>query len=730
MLTARGEEADRIVGLELGADDYVTKPFSPRELATRVRTVLRREQPGRRLERAARPSTASSSTRRRARRTLHGRAAAADGEGVRPALLPRVEPAPGVLARPAHESRLGLRGRARHRHRHRAHPPAPRRRSSATRRTRAASRRSGASATGSCRDRARRSPSPPARSPSGWLATFGAAPPSQRAPAAGRVRAARRRAAAARRAALGLGDVPHGRRRQDPRRRGSRRLGGRRGRARARVVDRPSHRPASRGLGSARRRRPRRARTRGGPARARRARPVVQRDGRQPREASSTPAASSSPQRATTCERPSPRSRRCSKRSRTASPRRTSTSRRCRIRRGASPSSSTTSSSSPASTQARSSHELRRSRSPRSSSPACAASRPKRAPATSRSRERSTTASPRRAARPSRSSASCSTCSRTPSGTRRRTARSQSRSPPRRDHVRVTVEDTGEGLTPEATRRMFDRFWRDDSARQANGGAGLGLAIARGLVEAQGGTIWAEQRASGGATRLLHASARRQLTKRAGTKPSRRRHHGCMRRFGLTILIALAAAGAELLGRDAAESRHVRADRWVCEHRARARRADVGDRRLGRPARDREAPEHEAARSRCVPRFARRAGGHSSGATSPTRRSRTATSTGSRTPARRSRSSRTRSCRRGSLGRSRSCARSAASRDSFGGPSPAPRSAIRPWLRPLVVVVDRRGCSPRPRPSPSARLRAARPRRPGRPCSAPGARPFPSASTR
>jgi DNA-binding response OmpR family regulator len=42
LLTARVEEADRIVGLELGADDYVTKPFSPRELATRVRTVLRR----------------------------------------------------------------------------------------------------------------------------------------------------------------------------------------------------------------------------------------------------------------------------------------------------------------------------------------------------------------------------------------------------------------------------------------------------------------------------------------------------------------------------------------------------------------------------------------------------------------------------------------------------------------------------------------------------------------
>jgi len=44
MLTARGEEADRIVGLDLGADDYVTKPFSPRELTARVRTVLRRAQ--------------------------------------------------------------------------------------------------------------------------------------------------------------------------------------------------------------------------------------------------------------------------------------------------------------------------------------------------------------------------------------------------------------------------------------------------------------------------------------------------------------------------------------------------------------------------------------------------------------------------------------------------------------------------------------------------------------
>jgi len=42
MLTARGEEIDRIVGLELGADDYVVKPFSPRELILRIRAVLRR----------------------------------------------------------------------------------------------------------------------------------------------------------------------------------------------------------------------------------------------------------------------------------------------------------------------------------------------------------------------------------------------------------------------------------------------------------------------------------------------------------------------------------------------------------------------------------------------------------------------------------------------------------------------------------------------------------------
>jgi DNA-binding response OmpR family regulator len=47
MLTARGDETDRVVGLELGADDYVVKPFSPKELVARVRAVLRRTQTAR-----------------------------------------------------------------------------------------------------------------------------------------------------------------------------------------------------------------------------------------------------------------------------------------------------------------------------------------------------------------------------------------------------------------------------------------------------------------------------------------------------------------------------------------------------------------------------------------------------------------------------------------------------------------------------------------------------------
>jgi DNA-binding response OmpR family regulator len=53
MLTARGDETDRVVGLEIGADDYIAKPFSPRELLARVRAVLRRSKPETLAERLA-----------------------------------------------------------------------------------------------------------------------------------------------------------------------------------------------------------------------------------------------------------------------------------------------------------------------------------------------------------------------------------------------------------------------------------------------------------------------------------------------------------------------------------------------------------------------------------------------------------------------------------------------------------------------------------------------------
>ncbi len=51
MLTARDEDVDKIVGLELGADDYLTKPFNPRELVARVKAILRRAQPSQKTQR-------------------------------------------------------------------------------------------------------------------------------------------------------------------------------------------------------------------------------------------------------------------------------------------------------------------------------------------------------------------------------------------------------------------------------------------------------------------------------------------------------------------------------------------------------------------------------------------------------------------------------------------------------------------------------------------------------
>jgi DNA-binding response OmpR family regulator len=60
MLTAKGQESDRILGLEMGADDYVTKPFSPRELVLRVQSVLRRERGTARAARGRTPEAGPS----------------------------------------------------------------------------------------------------------------------------------------------------------------------------------------------------------------------------------------------------------------------------------------------------------------------------------------------------------------------------------------------------------------------------------------------------------------------------------------------------------------------------------------------------------------------------------------------------------------------------------------------------------------------------------------------
>jgi two-component system sensor histidine kinase BaeS len=68
-----------------------------------------------------------------------------------------------------------------------------------------------------------------------------------------------------------------------------------------------------------------------------------------------------------------------------------------------------------------------------------------------------------------------------------------------RGGVLTSICDTGPGLTETDLAHVFDRFYRADDARSSDGGAGLGLSIAKALVDAQGGSIWAENRPSGGA---------------------------------------------------------------------------------------------------------------------------------------------------------------------------------------------------------------------------------------
>ena len=67
------------------------------------------------------------------------------------------------------------------------------------------------------------------------------------------------------------------------------------------------------------------------------------------------------------------------------------------------------------------------------------------------------------------------------------------------DDVRVEVSDQGPGIPPGALSRLFEPFYRVSRGRSQPKGTGVGLAVARGLVEAHGGRIWAENRPEGGA---------------------------------------------------------------------------------------------------------------------------------------------------------------------------------------------------------------------------------------
>src|SRR5574340_685903 len=96
MLTARGEERDKVLGLDTGADDYITKPFSPRELVARIKAVLRRR---------ARPGAGNGADR------------------VPPAALFHDAPGSGLLAHPAARPGMGRRRVRRRAHGRRPHPP-------------------------------------------------------------------------------------------------------------------------------------------------------------------------------------------------------------------------------------------------------------------------------------------------------------------------------------------------------------------------------------------------------------------------------------------------------------------------------------------------------------------------------------------------------------------------------------------------------------------------------
>ena len=106
MLTARDDEVDRMLGLELGADDYVTKPFSPRELVARVNAILRRTD-GRRRAPEVLWRAGSRWTRPGARSAIDGDAGLLDHPGVRPPDLPGDPQGAGPVARASSSTGCG-----------------------------------------------------------------------------------------------------------------------------------------------------------------------------------------------------------------------------------------------------------------------------------------------------------------------------------------------------------------------------------------------------------------------------------------------------------------------------------------------------------------------------------------------------------------------------------------------------------------------------------------------
>ncbi len=139
MLTAKSEEIDRIVGLEIGADDYLAKTFNPRELLARIRAILRRgaAAPGRDDEGVRRHAFGGFVLDAGLRQLLNpeGAAGRAHRRRVRPPARHVPAAGPGALPRPAPRPDAGARARpvrAQHRRAGESHPPE---RSSATRAT-------------------------------------------------------------------------------------------------------------------------------------------------------------------------------------------------------------------------------------------------------------------------------------------------------------------------------------------------------------------------------------------------------------------------------------------------------------------------------------------------------------------------------------------------------------------------------------------------------------------